>query len=113
MSKVRDWVNEYADDAEEPILVMDEFDDALIGLCHRFGQPPVAIYDKAKIIEILIAGGCSEEDALEHFDFNIIGGWVGEYTPAFLVYPPDEGDETVEEDALPPYRDSWALRNNQ
>ena len=36
-------------------------------------------------MEILMADGTSEEDALEHFNFNIIGGYVGERTPIFLT----------------------------
>ena len=26
----------------------------------------------------------SDEEAMEYFDFNVIGAWVGEHTPVFL-----------------------------
>ncbi len=28
---------------------------------------------------------CASHEAMEHFEFNIIGGWVGEFTPMFVV----------------------------
>ena len=28
--------------------------------------------------------GMSYEDAIEFFDFNMIGAWVGEFTPIFI-----------------------------
>lgn len=34
----------------------------------------------AKIVE----DGCTLEEAVEHFEYNIIGGWVGEKTPVFV-----------------------------
>lgn len=89
MSSKREWVAGFSDE----ILVMDEFEDALVGVCHRHGQPPVALYDQMKIIEQLVAefredpnveGVEAEEMAWEHFYYNIIGGWVGDYTPAFV-----------------------------
>lgn len=99
--RARDWVNKYADENDLELLVMDEFDEAIIGICHRFTETFV-LYDRAKVIEILaadMAADCEEGDdaetmAWEHFDFNIIGGWVGEHTPAFVEYPPkDQAEE--------------------
>ena len=29
--------------------------------------------------------GSSFEEAEEHFEFNVIGSWVGEFTPIFVV----------------------------
>jgi hypothetical protein len=67
------------------LLFCDGFDEALIGICNRFGQEPVALYDQAKIIEILVRDGATEDEAIEHFEFNIIGAFVGEHTPAFAT----------------------------
>ena len=64
------------------LLFCDGFDDALIGVAHRFGMEPVALYDRGRIIEILMLD-MTREDAEEHFSFNIIGGWHGEMTPIF------------------------------
>jgi len=65
------------------LLFCDGHDDALIGVAHRFGMEPVALYDRGKIIKALMDDGLTWEEAEEHFGFNIIGGWHGEMTPVF------------------------------
>jgi hypothetical protein len=47
---------------------------------------PVAVYDYAKCIDIL-AESMDYEEALEYFEYNVIGAYVGEQTPIFLRYP--------------------------
>ena len=71
------------------LLVLDPeyFDDAIIGLVQRIGLD-VVCYDKDKVLELLcVKEGMTYEDAIEHFDFNIIGSWVGDTTPVFLSRP--------------------------
>jgi hypothetical protein len=65
------------------LLFCDGLDEALIGVCHRFGQEPVALYDRGKIIEILMRDSMTWEEAEEYFGYNVIGAWVGDRTPAF------------------------------
>lgn len=78
------------------LLFLDGFDDALIGVVARFGMEPVALYDKRLVLESLVRDFAKERNpraeddepdlwvmAEEFFDFNIIGAWVGEQTPAF------------------------------
>jgi|10_taG_2_1085330.scaffolds.fasta_scaffold05263_4 hypothetical protein len=71
----------------EPIegsLLADGFEDALVGFGYQFNYP-VAVYKKEKCLEILIErDGMSWEEAVEYFDFNVAGAWVGESTPVFL-----------------------------
>ena len=64
-------------------LLADGFEQAFVGICRRFGQPPIALYDRRKCLEILVAEGSSEEEAEEFFDYNTLGAWVGEHTPAY------------------------------
>jgi len=45
-----------------------------------------ACYDTNKIIKILMAD-MPYEDAVEHFDFNIAGAYVGANTPVFIELP--------------------------
>jgi len=79
-------------------ILYDNYEEALIGICRRFNQPPVAMYSYNKCIEILMRDSegedLSEDDrytmAVEHFEFNTIGAWVGEYTPAFLFCDGEE-----------------------
>ena len=65
-------------------LTADGFEDALIGFGTRFTYD-VAVYDYNKCIEILERDGMSEIDALEYFEFNVRGAYVGEHTPIFMT----------------------------
>ncbi|MEX3625137.1 hypothetical protein [Viridibacillus arvi] len=67
----------------EHALFADGLDDAIIG-CAQRGALTVALYDANKCIEILMRDEeMTYEDASEYFDYNILGAWVGEMTPAF------------------------------
>jgi hypothetical protein len=65
----------YPDDS---FLTADGFDDAVIGLDE---QSMRLVYSVSKCIAILKKEGMSEEDALEHFSFNVSGAYVGDQTP--------------------------------
>lgn len=70
----------------EELLFMDPsyYDAAIIGVVHQFMHATVC-YDVNKIIEILAEqDGMTQEEAIEFFDYNILGAWVGEKTPSFL-----------------------------
>ena len=68
----------------EGALLADGFEEALIGFGHQFHYP-VAVYDKEKCLDILMFDGEMDyEEAVEYFDFNVAGAWVGESTPVFL-----------------------------
>ena len=70
---------------QSDLLIADGLDEAFIGVAHRFGiYEPVAAYDREKCIEILMLTGMDRESAEEHFEYNIIGAWVGEQTPIFI-----------------------------
>jgi hypothetical protein len=82
---VKAWLAEAAPDA----LLADGFEDAILGIVERVGQPAIVIYDREKCIEILMADGTDREEAEEYFEFNTSGAWVGNGTPGFLVRLPD------------------------
>ncbi len=80
-------------------LLVDGFDEAIIGMAERINLGPVVAYDVEKIIEILandmevedddLEDGQSIEDvkvskAYEYFYFNTQGAWMGDYTPIFI-----------------------------
>jgi hypothetical protein len=67
----------------EGLLFADGFDEAIIGVAERIGMEAVVAYDIDKIIEIL-SRDMTEEEAIEYFDFNIIGAYVGERTPIYV-----------------------------
>jgi len=65
---------------EETFLKADGLDEAVIGV--EIADPMRLIYSVTKIIEILVTKDeMSVEDAMEHFEFNIRGSYVGEQTP--------------------------------
>lgn len=66
------------------LLKADGFDDAMIGIGVRFNDRFI-VYDYDKVIEILIMENMTHEEAIEHFDYNIAGAFVGESTPAFVT----------------------------
>ena len=61
----------------------NEFDSAVLGTSQRIGMEDCIVYDVNEVLLILMQD-MSEEDALEHFDYNIAGSYVGETTPIFL-----------------------------
>jgi len=66
-------------------IIYDDLDDALIGICSRHMSPSLALYDEHKIHQIhMTRDGMTEEEAIEYYDYNIAGAWMGEYTP-FIV----------------------------
>ena len=69
---------------DENILLADGFEDAFIGYIERAGLPTVACYNKTKCLKILTKDMDTEE-AEEFFYFNVLGAFVGEYTPCFLT----------------------------
>jgi hypothetical protein len=64
------------------LLTADGFDRAIVGVVQRMDTMAIC-YDKNKVIEILMED-MSYEDAIEYFEYNIAGAWVGESTPFFL-----------------------------
>ena len=83
MSIREDILDQFGDDAET-MLFADGFDDALVGVGSAFGGDLCAIYDADAIVESLMKQGMDYAEALEHFDFNIAGAYVGEQTPIFM-----------------------------
>ena len=81
-------------DEFEGTVFYDEFDAAFVGFGWQFNVGPVVVYDQERVMEILVADGYGdsedpEMDALEHFNFNVIGGYVGERTPIFFTHVKD------------------------
>ena len=68
------------------LIVLHGFSEALIGISEKFGEEPRLVYSKDKIIEILMEEDeMSDEEAIEHFYYNIIGTYMGEGTPTFIT----------------------------
>jgi hypothetical protein len=61
----------------ERFLIADGFDEAIIGLDENSMR---LIYSVSKCLNIL-ERDMSEDDAIEFFNFNVSGSYVGEKTP--------------------------------
>ena len=66
---------------DEEILKADGLDGGIIGIEENSMR---LVYSKSKVIEILMSEDMTEEDALEHYYYNIVGAYVGEKTPIFV-----------------------------
>lgn len=68
------------------MLIADGYDDAIIGQTTK----GLVVYNIAAIIELLMErDGMTEEEALEFFDFNIDGSYMGDQTPIFIFLDED------------------------
>lgn len=78
--RIKDLKETIASTNEEAMLV-DGHDDSLVG----YDTQGRAVYLVKNIIETLMErDGMSQDEAIEFFDFNIAGAFVGEYTPIYM-----------------------------
>lgn len=67
---------------DETFLTLDGFNEAILGV--EDNQMKI-VYSTKKIISSLITNDeMTYEDAIEFFDYNIKGAYVGEKTPIFV-----------------------------
>jgi hypothetical protein len=76
IDRIKEWF------PEEEILLADGFDNAIIGVCNNDMR---VIYSKSLCIDILINQGMDEEEAIEYFEYNVSGSYVGEKTPIWCL----------------------------
>ena len=95
----REAIQRYLEEIEESTLLLDGFDDAIIGFTQRVSEPLLAVYSWEKIIDILMTDDeMTWEEAEEYAQFNIAGAWVGPRTPAIVYSVPwDEYDDNEDE----------------
>ncbi len=80
---MRDKIIElYGDHTDKGLLFADGLDDAIIGICPDTLR---VVYSRTKVIEIFIKDDLmTEEDAIEHAEYNTFNAYVGEYTPIWI-----------------------------
>jgi len=82
---LQDFLN-FLEEFDQEMLYPTGHESAIVGVVERFGMDPIILLDKSKIIRTLMQrDGMTEEDAEEFFEFNIIGAWMGEGTPAYMT----------------------------
>ncbi len=77
-SKLQQILELYPDDT---FVIADGLDDAIIGVDDNNLK---IVYDIEKVIDILIKDGMEVDDAIEYYEYNIAGAYVGENTPSFI-----------------------------
>ena len=65
---------------DEDLLIANGFDEAVLGIEENTMR---IIYSVSKCLEIIEAMGMPEQEALEHFYYNVQGSYIGEKTPIF------------------------------
>lgn len=75
-------IDEYAEGA----VLLDDLEDAIVGIVEDFGSPGRKIlYSKRKILDILQERDLmTESEAEEFYDYNILGLYAGELNAVFL-----------------------------
>lgn len=68
------------------LLFADGFDDCIIGMTINDKCLAVVLYSEERVIQKL-AEQMPLEQAIEYFDFNVKGAYVGDRTPVFLEDP--------------------------
>ena len=83
LAELLEHLEEYGEEA----LLMEpraEYDECIVGIGYRFSDGPLAIYSVERVLAVLQGDGMDEEDAIEWFDYNVIGGWNGPGTPIYI-----------------------------
>ncbi len=74
------------DEIAEGAIILDGLDDAIVGVTEEFGNGRRILYSADKIIGILMErDGMTWHEAVEFYDYNILGLHAGEQNPIFLV----------------------------
>jgi len=77
------WINENF----EKVLYPSGFENCILGVAERFGGPPIVVLDLEKMLATLEEQGMNHDEALEYFEYNILGAYVGEETPVYMHVP--------------------------
>lgn len=73
---------EFADSVGMTLILMDGFDEAIVGLTNE--DEPRVVYSEEKILDELNRILGSYEDALDYYGYNIASTYVGVQTPLII-----------------------------
>jgi len=80
-----DIVKEFIEFENENAVTVTGHDDAIIGMAYTYGKNPVVLYSIEKILDKLVDDGMSRDEAFEFFDYNILGSYISENNPVFMM----------------------------
>ena len=85
-SPLRQKINDYLEKYEQDTILMDGFDEALIGFCQRINEPLLAVYSYEEMVKTCIfRDGMTDEEAEEYINYNCVGAWIGVQTPIIVM----------------------------
>lgn len=82
MNTIREQILEVY--GEVAFLEPEIYDSAIIGVSESCNRQPVIAYDRDVILEILVSDGMSFDEALEFYEYNMLGTYIGVSTPTFI-----------------------------
>ena len=75
---------EFLEDNYPETILMTGYEDCILGICNRYGQDSIVAYDLEKVLAKLMKDGMTYEEAVDWYEFNMIGSWCGDTTPCFV-----------------------------
>lgn len=85
-SSLRQKINDYLENYDQTTMLMDGFDEALIGFSQRINEPLLAVYSWEKMVDVCVnRDRMSTEEAEEYINYNCIGAWIGDQTPIIVM----------------------------
>ena len=69
---------------DDELIDYPEYRPYILGVVERCGSPPAICYDYSAVIDHLTRDIGDRDSAVEYFEFNVIGAYVGPHTPYFL-----------------------------
>ena len=86
MNSIDELLEQVSYDYDHDMLYPTDLKDAIVGTVERIGMEPILLLDKEKCLEILMErDGMSDIDAIEHFEYNVIGSYV-DGVPAYATF---------------------------
>lgn len=81
----KDEIAELVSEENPEALLAEGFEEAFVGVARRCGQPTLAVYSIQKAIRLLMRrDGMHFDEAVEYFEFNTLGAWLGPHTPIWI-----------------------------
>lgn len=81
-------LNWMAETVDKEILLLDSFDDCIIGVTRiDFLRNYVAVYSVDRILNTIVNNGVALEDARSYFNEHVKPIWAGQKTPLFVETP--------------------------
>jgi hypothetical protein len=72
---------------DEEMISYPDLEPFFVGIVEQCGRPPIRCYDLVQVLGRYMRDGMTFDEAVDHFEFNVRGTWVGDSTPCFLRKP--------------------------